>query len=72
LVDPRLLRRRLLTSGYRELALVSDHAVAILDLPAIHKDVFDRILVAQARVEGITLLTSDGTIAKYPGPIQRV
>jgi PIN domain nuclease of toxin-antitoxin system len=71
-VDPRLLRRRLLTNGYRELPLFSDHAVAVLHLPAIHKDLFDRILVAQATVEGITLLTSDATIAKYPGPIRRV
>jgi PIN domain nuclease of toxin-antitoxin system len=71
-VDPRLLRRKLLTNGYSELPLLSDHAVAVLHLPAIHKDLFDRILVAQATVEGITLLTSDATIAKYPGPVQRV
>src|ERR1700743_2454662 len=71
-VDPQSLRRKLLTNGYSELALLSDHAVAVLHLPSIHKDLFDRILVAQATVEGITLLTSDATIAKYPGPIRRV
>src|SRR5271163_2857669 len=57
--DPRLLRRRLLDNGYSELPLLSKHAVAIDLLPPIHKDLFDRILVAQAMVEGITLLTAD-------------
>lgn len=41
-------------------------------LPLIHKDPFDRLLVAQATVEGITLLTSDVLVARYPGPIRRV
>jgi PIN domain nuclease of toxin-antitoxin system len=41
-------------------------------LPLIHKDPFDRILVAQATLEGITLLTADSVVARYPGPIQLV
>ena len=41
-------------------------------LPPIHKDPFDRILVAQAQVEGITLLTVDARVARYPGPIRTV
>jgi PIN domain nuclease of toxin-antitoxin system len=41
-------------------------------MPAIHKDPFDRILIAQAMVEGITLLTADPVIAKYSGPIRKV
>jgi PIN domain nuclease of toxin-antitoxin system len=41
-------------------------------LPTIHKDPFDRLLVAQATVEGITLLTIDSLVAKYPGPIRTV
>jgi len=69
-VDPRLLRRGLLDNGYGELPIVSDHVVAIESLPPIHKDPFDRILVAQATVEGITLLTTDSLVAQYPGPIQ--
>ena len=69
-VDPRLLRRGLLDNGYGELPIVSDHVVAIESLPAIHKDPFDRILVAQATVEGITLLTTDSLVAQYPGPIR--
>lgn len=71
-VDARLLRRGLLDNGYIELPIGSDHAVAIDALPPIHKDPFDRILVAQAMVEGITLLTMDNTVAQYPGPIRQV
>ncbi|HWZ42707.1 MAG TPA: type II toxin-antitoxin system VapC family toxin [Candidatus Saccharimonadales bacterium] len=71
-VDPRLLRRGLLDNGYGELPIVSDHVVAIEGLPAIHKDPFDRILVAQATVEGITLLTTDSLVGQYPGPIRTV
>ena len=70
--DPRLLRRRLLDNAYIELPLLSAHAVAIDLLPPIHKDPFDRILVAQARVEGIVLLTADPVVARYPGPIKKV
>lgn len=52
-VDARLLRRGLLDNGYGELAVTSVHAVAIDGLPPIHKDPFDRLLVAQSIVEGI-------------------
>ena len=69
-VDARVLRRGLLDNGYNELPVVSDHVVAVESLPAIHKDPFDRILVAQATVEGITLVSADPWVAKYPGPIQ--
>jgi PIN domain nuclease of toxin-antitoxin system len=71
-VDPRLLRRGLLDNGYGELPITSDHAVAVDGLPPIHKDPFDRILVAQAIVEGITLLTADPLVARYPGPVRSV
>ena len=71
-VDPRSFRRNLLDSGYRELPITSEHTIAIQSLPPLHKDPFDRILIAQATVEGITLLTSDRQVAKYPGPIRKV
>jgi PIN domain nuclease of toxin-antitoxin system len=71
-VEARLLRRGLLDNGYSELPIVSDHVVAIESLPPIHKDTFDRILVAQAAVEGITLLTNDPVVAQYPGPIRKL
>ena len=68
-VEPRLLRRSLLESGYAELAVTGAHALAVDLLPPIHKDPFDRILVAQAQSEGITLLTADEAVGRYPGPI---
>lgn len=69
-VDPRLLRRGLLENDYTELAVTGAHVVAVDLLPLIHRDPFDRILVAQAQVEGITLLTADEVVGRYPGPVQ--
>jgi PIN domain nuclease of toxin-antitoxin system len=71
-VDARVLRRCLQDNGYGELPITSEHAVAIDSLPPIHKDPFDRILIAQAMVEGITLLTTDSLVAKYSGPVRPV
>jgi PIN domain nuclease of toxin-antitoxin system len=58
-VDPRLLRRGLLDNGASELAITGEHGIAVLDLPPVHRDPFDRIQVAQARVEGLVLARSD-------------
>jgi len=69
-VDPRLLRRGLLEHGYAELDVTGAHATAVDLLPPIHKDPFDRLLVAQAQIEGLTLLTTDEIVAHYPGPIR--
>ena len=69
-VDPRVLRRGLLENGYVELAVTGAHAVAVDLLPPIHKDPFDRLLIAQAGVEGLTLVTADQVVARYPGPIR--
>lgn len=71
-VDVRLLRRGLLDNGYNELVITSDHTVYIIGLPFIHKDPFDRLLIAQSMVEGMTLLTADSVVAQYPGAIQLV
>ncbi len=71
-LDARVLRRGLLDNGYGELPIISQHVVALDSLPTIHKDPSDRVLVAQATVEGITLLTTDSMVAKYPGPIRIV
>jgi PIN domain nuclease of toxin-antitoxin system len=71
-VDPRLLRRGLIDNGYLELTINVEHALAIMALPPLHKDPFDRMLVAQATVEGFVLLTSDEQVAAYPGPIRKV
>jgi PIN domain nuclease of toxin-antitoxin system len=71
-VDPSVLRHGLIENGYGELTITSHHAVAVSLLPPIHRDPFDRILVAQATVEAITLLTSDPIVARYPGPVRAV
>lgn len=71
-VDARVLRRGLLDNGYQELAITSAHSVSIDMLPPIHKDPFDRILVAQAMIEGVILLTSDTLVAQYPGSVKLV
>ena len=69
-VDPDRLRNIWLANGYLELDVTGAHAVAIGQLPLIHRDPFDRMLVVQAMVEGLDLLTSDPTLAQYPGPIR--
>lgn len=71
-VDPHVFRRALLDNGYTELPITSQHALATAHLPPIHKDPFDRILVAQAESEGALLLTTDEVVARYPGPVRRV
>ena len=71
-VDPAVLRSRLLRNGYTEIEIGSRHAISAAALPMIHKDPFDRLLVAQAKAEGLTLLTVDATLAEYPGPVQLV
>lgn len=69
LPNPHTLLRGLTDHDYTELPVTSVHAATVANLPLIHRDPFDRILIAQAQVEGITLLTSDATVARYPGPI---
>ena len=71
-VEPRVLRRGLLDNGYVELPVTGEHAVSVEALPDIHRDPFNRLLVAQALCEGVTLLTADKIVAKYPGPIRKV
>ena len=71
-VDPRLLRRGLLDNGWRELVVTSEHAAALVALPTLHKDPFDRMLVAQASEEGMLLVTTDELVSQYPGPVRQV
>jgi PIN domain nuclease of toxin-antitoxin system len=71
-VEPRVLRRGLLDNGYLELPITSQHAVSVDGLPALHRDPFDRLLVAQAQSEGIMLITADAQVAQYPGPVRKV
>ena len=71
-VEPQELRDGLIQNDYNELVIRSEHVLAVSLLPLIHKDPFDRILIAQAQVENVTLLTTDDQVARYPGPIQAV
>lgn len=71
-VDVRVLRRELLEAQYQELHITSAHTAEVADLPPHYKDPFDRLLFAQARVEGITLLTSDRLVAQYDQPVRFV
>jgi PIN domain nuclease of toxin-antitoxin system len=71
-VEPQRFRRALIDNGWHELAISGEHALATLNLPPIHEDPFDRMLIAQAQVEGVILATSDEQVAQYPGQIRRL
>ena len=71
-VDLAVLRRKLLDYGYEEIAITSAHTIGVDALPTIHKDTFDRMLIAQTAVEGITLLTADNVVAEYPVAVVKV
>jgi PIN domain nuclease of toxin-antitoxin system len=71
-VDLRQWRAGLLDNGYLELAITSLHGIAVSDPPLLHKDPFDRLLLAQAMREDLTLLTADKVLATYPGPILKI
>lgn len=68
-VQPSVLRNGLLSNGYIEQVVTSAHAVVVDTLPPLHRDPFDRMLVAQSMTEGITLLTVDPLVSQYAGPI---
>lgn len=71
-IEPRQFRDGLIQHGYSELAIRSEHTLAVGLLPLIHKDPFDRILIAQAQVENIMLLTMDRKLSRYSGPVRIV
>ena len=68
-VDPYMLYNGLLDNGYEEIPITTKHTLTVSTLPDIHKDPFDRIMLAQAISEGIPLLTSDTTLSVYPAPL---
>lgn len=70
--DPVILRRALVDNGWTELPVTSAHALGVQSLPMVHKDPFDRLLIAQAHYEGLLLLTADSKVAAYPGSIQKI
>jgi PIN domain nuclease of toxin-antitoxin system len=72
LIDAQNLYSGLQNAGYVEVPVTSRHALEISTLPLLHKDPFDRMLIAQARCENLTLITSDDQVAAYEGSILRV
>ncbi|MFA7061905.1 MAG: type II toxin-antitoxin system VapC family toxin [Pedobacter sp.] len=64
-VDPHRLRKMLIVNGYTELSVTAEHVLRVDTLPMLHKDPFDRVLVAQARSEAMHLLTVDSAIIQY-------
>ena len=70
--DAAVFRIRLIENGYQELQVSGLQAAYVQDLPLLHKDPFDRIMIAQAIVEKLIFVTADRVVAQYPGPIQKV
>lgn len=71
-VDPRLLRRGLVDNGYLELPITHRHVTSLKGLAPLHRDPFDRMLVAQSVAEGVALVTTDPVVAQYEGLVKRV
>ena len=69
-VEPAVLRRALLDGGWQELPIQAHHALAVAALPTLHRDPFDRLLLAQASADGLLLITADAQLAAYPGPVR--
>ena len=72
LVDPEKLLRGFVMNGFIELQIASEHSLAVASLPTLHRDPFDRLLVAQSVVEGLILLTHDRTLTAYGPTVQQV
>jgi PIN domain nuclease of toxin-antitoxin system len=70
--DPEEVLNALAPAGYRLLPISGEHAVAAAKLPPIHRDPFDRMLIAQALIEPMTLLTNDDLLERYGGFIEIV
>lgn len=66
---PAGLREHVLESGARILGVAPEHGLAIAELPLHHRDPFDRLLIAQARSEGLTIVTADPQFARYDVPV---
>ena len=71
-VEANVIRRMMIENDFAELSVTGLHAAHVATLPLVHRDPFDRLLVAQAMMEGLTLMTADEQIARYPGPIFKI
>jgi len=70
--NPLALRMGLLQEGFRELPIQVDHLLAVQHLPWVHRDPFDRLLVAQAAQERLSLITADRTLLGYGDGVRLV
>lgn len=70
--DAETIRAAAVATGFTELPVLSVHAVAVGRLPPLHRDPFDRLLVAQAQVEPCVLITRDAALTRYPVQVQVV
>jgi PIN domain nuclease of toxin-antitoxin system len=61
----QFVQDEIVANNFQALALTFDHAARVYDLPQIHRDPFDRVLIAQAMVEGIPIVTDDAMIRRY-------
>lgn len=68
--DPAaFLRQQMMINGFVPLSITMEHAVRVAGLPPLHRDPFDRILIAQALLENVPLLTADRLISQYQVPV---
>jgi len=63
--DPRIVLEALEPAGLRKLSISAEHAAKVFELPPHHRDPFDRLLLAQALCEPLTLLTDDDVLGQY-------
>lgn len=69
---PKEWRTVIQDKSFRRLSVTWGHTLKVADLPQIHRDPFDRLLISQALMENLTLLTNDDIICRYPGDILRM
>ena len=67
--DANVMLKYLVDEGFKELPVMARHTVATVTLPMHHRDPFDRLLVAQSRMESLRLLTNDKIMALYGEPV---
>lgn len=66
---PETFHQQVTNAGLRTLGLSADHGLAVAKLPMNHRDPFDRLLIAQAITDGVTIVTADRRFAQYAVPV---
>jgi PIN domain nuclease of toxin-antitoxin system len=68
---PADLANQIAAANFQELPITIAHALALKQLPNLHRDPFDRIMLAQAKAAGLTFVTADPLVLQYPGTFLR-